>query len=304
MNPMTRREFIALASGLGAASLLPSLTAAQTAAGSLIAKAIPSSGERVPAVGLGTSRVFDVGDDPAKRAALTQVLRNLVAGGGKIIDTASSYGTAEGVVGDLVAQAGLRRKVFIATKLEAPDVAELRRSLQRLKTEQVDLLQLHNVRDPKQSLAQFRDWKAQGLCRYVGITSTFHGDYAAVEEVLAREKPDFVQIDYSLDDREAETRVLPLAMEVKAAVLTALPFGRGRLFRAVRGKSLPQWAKEFDAETWAQFFLKFLLGNPAVTAVIPGTADPEHMTDNLGAMRGRLPDAAQRKKMVELLNSL
>jgi aryl-alcohol dehydrogenase-like predicted oxidoreductase len=304
MNPMTRRDFTALAAGLGAASLLPSLAAAQTAAAPLVAKAVPGTGERVPAVGLGTSGVFDVGDDPAKLAALAEVVRDLVAGGGKIIDTASTYGSSEGVVGELVAQAGLRRQVFIATKLEAPDAAELRRSLQRLRTKQVDLLQLHNVRDPQQALGQFRDWKAEGLCRYVGITSTSHRDYAAVEAVLAREKPDFLQIDYSLDDREAERRLLPLAAEVRAAVLTALPFGRGRLFRAVRGKALPQWAQEFDAGTWAQFFLKFLLGNAAVTAVIPGTADAGHMNDNLGAMRGRLPDAAQRQRMVEFLRSL
>jgi aryl-alcohol dehydrogenase-like predicted oxidoreductase len=302
MNHMTRRDFIALAAGFGAISLLPSVATAQTP--SLITKVIPSTGERLPAVGLGTARVFDVGADPVKRAALAQVLHNLVAGGGTIIDTASSYGSAEGVVGDLVAQAGLRRKVFIATKLEAPDAEELRGSLRRLHTKQVDLLQLHNVDDPKQTLRQFREWKSERLCRYIGITSTFHRDYAAVEAVLAREKPDFLEIDYSLDDREAEKRLLPLATEMKAAVLTALPFGRGRLFRAVHAKALPEWAKEFDAGSWAQFFLKFLLGNPAVTAVIPGTADPVHMTDNLGAMRGRLPDPAQRTRMVEFLQSL
>ncbi len=304
MKTMTRRDFTALAAGLGAVSLLPSLAVAQTAAASFITKAIPGTGERLAAVGVGPARVFDVGGDPAQRAALAQVLRNLVAGGGAIIDTASSYGSAEGVVGDLVAQTGLRRRVFIATKLEAPDKAELQRSLQRLRTGQVDLLQLHNVRDPEQSLGQFREWKSAGVCRYVGITSTFHGDYAAVEAVLAREKPDFLQINYSLDDREAEQRLLPVAAEVKAAVLTALPFGRGRLFRAVHGRPLPEWAKAFDAGTWAQFFLKYLLGSAAVTAVIPGTADPAHMSDNLGAMRGRLPDAAQRKRMVEFLQSL
>ena len=303
MNAMTRRDFIALASGVGAATLLPRLGAAQSTA-LPITRPIPSTGERVPAVGLGTARVFDVGDDSTKLAALAEVVRDLVAGGGKIIDTASSYGSAQGVVGELVAQTGLHQKVFISTKLEAPNTAELRLSLQELRTKQVDLLHLHNVRDPQQSLAQFRDWKAEGLCRYIGITSTFHRDYAAVEAVLAREKPDFLEIDYSLDRREAEARLLPLAAEVKAAVLIALPFGRGRLFRAVRGKPLPQWAKEFDAGSWAQFFLKFLLGNAAVTAVIPGTADPRHMIDNLGAMHGRLPDAAQRKRMVELLQSL
>ncbi len=180
----------------------------------------------------------------------------------------------------------------------------MKRSQTRLKTATLDLLQLHNVRDPQQSLAAFRDWKAQGVCRYTGITSTFHGDFAAVEAVLRREKPDFVQIDYSLDDREAEKRLLPAAAEVKAGVLTALPFGRGRLFRAVRGKELPPWAAEFDAKSWAQFFLKYLLGDPRVTAVIPGTSDPAHMADNLGAARGRLPDPGQRQKMIAFVEGL
>ena len=174
--------------------------------------------------------------------------------------------------------------------------AELKRSQTRLQMQTFDLLQFHNVRDSHQSLAQFKDWKAQGVCRYIGITSTRHGDFSAIEAVLLREKPDFVQIDYSLDDREAEKRVLPAAEEVKAAVLTALPFGRARLFRAVRGKEIPDWARSF-ADTWAQFFLKYLLSDPRVTAVIPGTADSAHMTDNLGAMRGPLPDPDQRKQM-------
>jgi aryl-alcohol dehydrogenase-like predicted oxidoreductase len=166
-----------------------------------------------------------------------------------------------------------------------------------------DLLQLHNVRDPRQSLAQFKAWKAQGLCRYIGITSTSHRDFAAIEAVLGREKPDFVQIDYSLDDRGAEERILPLAAEVNAGVLTALPFGRGRLFRAVQGKAVPDWAKDF-AGSWAQFFLKYLLADERVTAVIPGTSNPAHMADNLGAMRGRLPDPDQRKRMISAIGNL
>jgi aryl-alcohol dehydrogenase-like predicted oxidoreductase len=213
-----------------------------------------------------------------------------------LVDTSSVYGDAEAVLGETIAPAGLRDKLFIATKLEAPDAAELKRSQTRLQMQTFDLLQFHNVRDSHQSLAQFKDWKAQGVCRYIGITSTRHGDFSAIEAVLLREKPDFVQIDYSLDDREAEKRVLPAAEEVKAAVLTALPFGRARLFRAVRGKEIPDWARSF-ADTWAQFFLKYLLSDPRVTAVIPGTADSAHMTDNLGAMRGPLPDPDQRKQM-------
>ena len=233
----------------------------------------------------------------------TRSSATLVDAGGRLIDTASTYGDAESVLGSVIAATGLRDKVFIATKVEAPDAAELKRSLARLRTAKVDLLQLHNVRDPRQSLAQFKAWKAQGLCRYIGITSTYHGDFAAVEAVLGREKPDFVQIDYSLDNREAEKRILPLAAEVKAGVLTALPFGRGRLFRAVRGKEIPDWAKGF-AGSWAQFFLKYLLADERVTAVIPGTSNPAHMADNLGAMRGRLPDPDQRKRMVTFVGSL
>jgi aryl-alcohol dehydrogenase-like predicted oxidoreductase len=165
--------------------------------------------------------------------------------------------------------------------LEAPDAAELKRSLSRLKTAKLDLLQLHNVRNPRQSLAQFKEWKAQGICRYIGVTSTFHGDFAAMESVIAREQPDFVQIDYSLDDRDAQKRILPLAAETKAAVLTAQPLGRGGLFRAIRGKPVPDWAQSF-AGSWAQFFLKYLISDERVTAVIPGTANPAHMADNLG----------------------
>ena len=268
----------------------------------MIARAIPSSGELLPAVGLGTAEVFD-SDDETTRQKAAAVVQALLGNGGKLIDTASTDGDAEQVVGEVTAPEDLRAKLFIASKLEAPDQAELKRSLTRLKTAKLDLLQFHNVRDPQQSLARFKEWKAQGVCRYIGITSTFRSAKPALEAVLKREKPDFVQVDYSLDDRDAEQRILPLAAEVKAGVLTALPFGRGRLFRAVRGKPLPDWAAGF-AGSWAQFFLKYLLGDPRVTAVIPGTSDPAHMADNLGAMRGALPDPDQRRRMVEFVGTL
>ncbi|HKM88834.1 MAG TPA: aldo/keto reductase [Xanthobacteraceae bacterium] len=293
---MTRREF---AIATGAAVLVPPAFAQTNA---LLTRAIPSSGERLPAVGLGTAQVFNTSDEATRQKA-AGVVQALIAGGGRLIDTSSVYGDAEAVLGDVTAPSGLRSKLFIATKLESPNAAELKRSLSRLKTEKLDLLQFHNVDDPQQSLAQFKEWKAQGVCRYIGITSTRHQQYAAIEAVLGREKPDFVQIDYSIDDREAEKRILPLAAEVKAGVLTALPFGRARLFRAVNGKDIPDWARGF-AESWAQFFLKYLLGDPRVTAVIPGTADPAHMTDNIGAMRGPLPDADQRRQMVAFIEAL
>ncbi len=300
MARLTRRQF-AMLSASGAAAALTPQAIAQTMA-PLITRAIPKSGEKLPAVGLGTAEVFD-DDDAQTRAKAEAVIKVLAANGGRLIDTASTYGDAESVIGAVLGAAGGRQNFFIATKLEAPDAAELRQSLARLRTQKVDLLQLHNVSAPRQSLTQFNEWKAQGVCRYAGITSTFHGDFAAVEAVLGREKPDFVQIDYSLDNREVEKRILPLAAEVKAAVLTAMPFGRGRLFRAVRGKAVPDWAQNF-AGSWAQFFLKFLLADPRVTAVIPGTADPSHMLDNLGAMRGALPDPDQRRRMVQFIASL
>ena len=242
MARITRRDFATLA----AAALVARPALADTGEPPLITRAIPSSGERLPVVGLGTASVFD-GDDAQTRQAAAHVVGTLVGAGGRLIDTASTYGDAESVLGEVIAAGGWRDRIFIATKLEEPDAAELKRSLTRLKTTKFDLLQLHNVRDPRQSLARFKAWKAQRICRYTGITSTYHGDFPALESVLGREKPDFVQIDYSLDDRTAEKRILPLAAEVKAGVLTALPFGRGRLFRAVHGRNLPDWAAGFAA---------------------------------------------------------
>src|SRR6266481_3987866 len=294
---ISRRNFAALAGGL----LLSSKTVAETET-RLLTRPIPGSGELIPAVGLGTAYVFDQNNE-ATRSKADAVLQALVKNGGRLIDTASTYGDAESVLGEVTAAAGLRDKLFIATKLESPDAQELKRSLARLKTERIDLLQLHNARNKQQSLERFREWKGQGVCRYVGITSTSQRDYPAVEAVLKREKPDLVQIDYSLDNRGAEKSILPLAAEVRAGVLTAVPYGNGRLFRAVHGKELPDWARVF-ANSWGQFFLKYLLSDPRVTAVIPGTGDPSHMTDNAGAMRGPLPDPDQRRRMIEFVDSL
>ncbi len=297
--PISRRNFV----GLPLAALaLPPVLAEAASESAILTRAIPSTGERLPAVGLGTASVFDRDDSETRRRA-TEVVQALVAGGGRLIDTGSTYGNAESVLGAVVQASKLRGRLFLATKAEAPDIDEFKRSLARLNVSSVDLMQLHNVRDARQSLAQFRDWKAQGLCRYVGITSTYHQDFAAVEAVLKKERPDFVQIDYSIDNRLAEERILPVAAEMRVAVLTALPLGRARLFRAVRGKTIPDWAQPFAA-TWAQFFLKFLLADERVTAVIPGTSNAEHMADNLGAMRGRLPNQEERKRMVAFAATL
>jgi aryl-alcohol dehydrogenase-like predicted oxidoreductase len=294
---ITRRDFAAVAGGF----LLSTKAVAQTEA-ALLTRPIPGSGERIPAVGLGTAYVFDENNE-ATRSKADAVVKALVNNDGRLIDTASTYGNAESVLGEVTATAGLRDKLFIATKLESPNSQELERSLTRLKTTSVDLLQLHNVSNRQQSLQRFREWKKQGMCRYVGITSTFYRDYPAVEAVLEREKPDFVQIDYSLDNRGAEKAILPLAGEIGAGVLTALPYGNGRLFKAVHGKELPDWARGF-ANSWGQFFLKYLLGDPRVTAVIPGTGDSRHMADNAAAMRGPLPDPDQRHRMIEFVEAL
>ena len=300
----SRRVVLAAGVALSTASLVRGAQAQAPQPATRITRPILHSGEQLPAVGLGTAQTFPSAGE-AERPALAKVIDALIAGGGRLIDTASTYGNAEAVIGDILRAANARDKIFLATKIEVRSAKagadEFERSLQRLRTDKVDLLQLHNVSKANQSLAQLRDWKAAGKCRYVGITTTFDGDYDAMEAIIAREKPDFVQVDYSMDNRGAEKRVIPAAAEAGAAVLTALPLGRKSLFAAVRGKTLPEWAKDFDAATWGQFFLKFLLGNPAVTAVIPGTGNAEHMTDNLGAASGRLPDAATREKMAALL---
>jgi aryl-alcohol dehydrogenase-like predicted oxidoreductase len=298
MTDISRRHFATLAGAMLAART----ACAQTNEAGITSRSIPATRELLPAVGLGTAYVFDRSDERTRQAA-AEVVRTLIEGGGRLIDTASTYGDAEDVLGTTINAQGVREKIFIATKLEAPDPAELKRSLARLKTAKLDLLQLHNVSNARQSLAQFKAWKEQGICRYIGVTSTFHRDFPALATVITRERPDFVQVDYSIDDREAQQRILPVAAEVKSAVLTAQPFGRGRLFRAVRGKPVPQWASGFAA-TWAQFFLKYLLADERVTAVIPGTSNAAHMAENLQAMHGPLPDPDQRRQMEAFVQTL
>jgi aryl-alcohol dehydrogenase-like predicted oxidoreductase len=301
---LTRRHLL---KATGASTLVAMTTGAVAQSEKpLLTRPIPHSNEPLPVVGLGTASSF-ISVDQEQVAALKEVVDTLIAAGAKLIDTASTYGDAEAVVGNLVERAQARERLFLATKIEVrsakASAQEFQRSLQKLRTKQVDLLQLHNVSRATQSLAQLREWKAAGRCRYIGVTSTSPEDYAAMEAIIRREKPDFVQVDYAMDNRGAEKRIIPAAADAGAAVLTALPLGHTSLFRAVKGKQLPEYAKDFDAQTWAQFFLKFLLGNPHVTAVIPGTGNAQHMLDNLGAGRGRLPDEQQRQKMVALLKS-
>jgi aryl-alcohol dehydrogenase-like predicted oxidoreductase len=305
---LSRRDAVIMCGGLGASLLMPEMAAAD-ADKPLLVRSIPHGrGETLPAIGVGTAGVFNVGANLQDRTGPTEVVRALVAAGGAVIDTAPSYGEAENVIGGILTDTGLRPRVFIATKLEeyriGAEASEARESLRRLKTDKVDALQLHNVHDPGQDMAGLNALKAQGLCRYTGITTTFKGAYAAAEAIIRRAKPDFLEIDYAIDNRDADERLLPAAADAGAAVLVARPFGRGQLFRKALGKSLPDWAADFDCTSWSQFFLKYILSHPAVTVVIPGTDKVEHMLDNLAAGRGRLPNAKERARMIEYVDSL
>lgn len=304
----TRRSFLAAAGGTGAVAAFPALAFA-AGDGRVLRRVIPhGNGETLPVVGVGTSQVFDVGDDVAKLKILSEVVKTLVDGGGSVVDTASSYGTSEAVVGTIASATALRAKLFLATKLEArggPDASkEFEACLAHLRVKQVDLIQLHNVRAGDPGLGFYRELKAKGLTRYVGATTTFSDDYEAMEALIKADKPDFIEVDCSIADRETEKRIIPAAAEVGSAVLIALPFGRSSLFRKVKGKPLPPVAKEIGAATWGQVFLKYLLGNPAITAVIPGTSDPKHMADNLAAGRGPMPDTKQRRALVSYFEEL
>ncbi len=299
---LSRRHLMASAAGAIAASALPQRAFAQDAA-PIIKRPIPQTPSvSLPIVGIGTAIIFDFENDPVKTEDRKGVLRNLVAGGGNLIDTAPAYGNAENQVGMLAADTGLRDKLFLATKYSsgldrAAAEASLQESLRRLKTSRIDLMQAWNVNDPDFSLAQLKEWKAKGTIRHIGITSSMDGAYENLAAVIKREKPEFFQINYSLGDRDAEKMLLPLARDNGCAVLTNLPFGRASMFQKVGGKPVPDWAKEIDCTSWAQIFLKYNLSHPAVTAVIPGTDKPQYMLDNLNAGRGRMPDAAFRKRI-------
>ena len=279
------------------------------AAPAMITRPIPSSGEAMPVIGLGTSQVFDVGGGGAERQSLREVLRLFLEAGGKIIDTSPMYGRAEAVTGDLVAEAGVRPRVFLATKVwtsgREPGVAQMRRSAELMKSPILDLIQIHNLVDWRTHLATLRRMKEAGQVRYIGITHYTTGALSELAGILQSEPGiDFVQCAYSLGTRDAETALLPIAAERKVAVIVNRPFEDGDLFRRVRGRAVPEWAAEFDCASWAQLFLKYIFAEPAVTCAIPATANPEHMVDDLKAGSGRLPDAKQRQQMRQLWDSL
>lgn len=275
------------------------------AAAAMSTRPIPSTGEAMPVIGLGTWQVFDVGPDPQARAPLREVVRLLGDAGGRIIDTSPMYGRAEEVTGDLVSELGVRPRVFLATKVwtsgREQGIAQMRRSAQLLRSGVIDLIQIHNLLDWRTHLATLRQMKGEGQVRYIGITHYTTGSLPELARILQAEPGiDFVQLGYSLATRDAETKLFPVAAEKGVAVIVNQPFEQGQLFRRVRGRALPEWAGEFDCGSWAQLFLKYLLGEPAVTCVIPATSDPKHMQDDLRAGLGALPDARQRQQIRQL----
>lgn len=287
---------------VAAAAVTPHRAAAAPA---LLDRPVPSSGEKLPAVGLGTWRTFDVGRASAERAPLRDVLARFVALGGRVIDSSPMYGAAEAVVGDLAAALGLHASLFVATKVwtsgREAGIAQMEHSLRQLRVPRVDLMQVHNLVDWRTHLRTLREWKQAGRIRYVGVTHYTAGAYGELEQVLRTEPLDFVQVNYSIAEREAERRVLPLARERGIAVLVNRPFAEGAIFRRVRGQAVPPWAAEIGAHTWAQVFLKWILAHPAVTCVIPATSRPQHLEDNMKAGVGPLPDDATRDRISALL---
>lgn len=296
-----------LAAGCAAFTLMNTSSSAQ--APTLLKRPIPRSGEMLPAVGVGTWQTFDVGPKAPERAELKEVLRLLVEGGGSVVDSSPMYGKAEGVVGDLSAEAGLRDRLFFATKVwtsgRDSGIRQMEDSFRLMRAgNRMELMQVHNLLDLETHSRTLRDWKKAGRLRYIGITHYHEGAHADLERIVKTRDWDFVQFNYSMAEREAEARLLPACAESGTAVIVNRPFSQGGLFPKVKGKPLPPWAAEFDCASWAQFFLKFLLSHPAVTCVIPGTRRVAHLKDNLGAGMGRLPDAAMRRKMAEYLDRL
>jgi len=296
MDPRRRALLALLAAG---AAIRPTL-----AQDRIMTKPIPSTREPLPVIGVGTWQTFDVGADGAARAPLRDVLKLLK---GNVVDSSPMYGSSESVAGDLIAGLGTREQLFMATKVwtrgRAEGIAQMETSFKRLRVERMDLMQIHNLVDVDTHTQTLKDWKQKKRVRYIGITHYTSSAYAEVERWLKTKQYDFLQINYSLGERESENRLLPLAQELKVAVIANRPFAEGSLFRSTKNKSLPPWASELGITSWAQYFLKWIVSHPAVTCAIPGTGNPKHMQDNLGAGLGKLPTAEQRKKMADYFDA-
>lgn len=313
---MNRRDYLKLSIAAGAAlAINPRWAFASDSSLPLITRAVPSSGQMLPAVGLGSSATFSSMAGSGDTDALREVLQAMREHGGSVFDTAPSYGASEEVAGGLVQELGISDDVFWATKLnvvprggdeadEAEARAQVEASFERIGKSPIDLIQVHNVADMDTQLAVLKEYREEGRVRYIGATNTRPEAYGVLEEWMEKSRMDFIGIDYAIDNRQMEERILPLAQERGIAVLVYAPFGRTRLWERVRGQELPEWASEFDASSWGQFFLKFVLAHPAVTVATPATSQARHMIDNMGAARGRLPDEAMRQRMIEYVQAL
>jgi diketogulonate reductase-like aldo/keto reductase len=299
----TRRELVAAGLAIGVS---PSVALASGSESMLVRK-IPASGESLPVIGLGTYSVFDVNGTPAEIETRRQIVELLASTGGSLLDTSPMYNRSEKVIGDVI-DAGIDRKqLFLATKVwtdgQSAGAQQMKRSADLMRTDVIDLMQVHNLRDTALHMESIRALQDEGRIRFSGLTHYTASAQAALGREMQQFKPDFIQINYSLGEREAEERLLPMAQDLGVAVLINRPFQSGRLFSAVSGKPLPEWANEF-ASSWGQFFLKFIISHPAVTCVIPATSKPKHMIDNLGAGLGALPDTATRKRMADYFESI
>jgi diketogulonate reductase-like aldo/keto reductase len=305
-NTISRRRAAKLIGATAAGTFLPigtsRLFAADESSRRLL-RAIPSTGEKLPVIGLGSAVTFDVRGS-RQLQPLGEVLALFVKHGGKLIDTSPAYGNAESVIGDLAYKSHLTNSLFFATKVwtrsKEEGISQMGRSLERFRTRTIDLVQVHNLADIDHQMSSLREWKAKGRIRYTGITYSEDRGHGEVEMVMRRQKSDFVQINYSLMDRAAAQRILPLAQELGMGVIINRPFGGGGIFQVISAKPLPAWTAEFDCHSWAQFLLKWIVSHPAVTCVIPATNSPQHLEDNMGAGVGRLPDAKTRARMASL----
>ena len=306
-DPMVSRRDVLKWAGCVAGDAVLQSGDASAASESPLERKIPSSGEALPAMGIGTSQTFDV-TSPADRAQVKEVMRDFARLGGRLVDTSPMYGASESVIGEAVAQLDIGKQLFLATKVwtngRDAGIEQARESMRRMKTNKLDLIQVHNLLDVDTHLKWLKEWKQAGQVRYIGVTHYREGSHAALEKQVASKQIDFVQFNYSMAEREAEARLLPAAAASGTAVLVNRPFARASLFERVKGRPVPDWASEFDATTWAQFFLKYILAHPAVTCVIPATRNPKHLADNMQAARGKLPDEKMRQRMLAVLSSL
>jgi aryl-alcohol dehydrogenase-like predicted oxidoreductase len=310
-----RRQWIGMALGAGAALGLGALPTSAGSRGPLLARPVPSSGEKIPVIGLGSSATFRSAAESEDVRGLADVLSAMVEHGARVFDTAPSYGASEEVAGRLARERGLTSKLFWATKVNvarggggsadpAAARAQVEQSFRRFGVTTMDLIQVHNLGDVPVQLGVLKELKAAKRLRYIGVTSTSKAQYGELARVMRAEPLDFIGVDYAVDNRSAEDEILPLAAERGIAVMVYLPFGRTRLFQRAGNAPVPAWASEFDAASWAQFFLKYVLGHPAVTVVTPATSKVGHMVDNLGGGSGRLPDEAARKRMAAFVDAL